>query len=196
MKTREIIKETSRVLFNAKGLMHVTLRDVADEMGKSYGNITYHFRTKALVIEALYADMMAELTVATSPDQLANHTIFTLPTLTYKISIRYLFFYFDYMELHRNFPAFMRKVERDNKKRMLHWRPMLKQLQQAGILDSELNDDDLDYLMDISGVVRTFYFQQHYPNKMSEKGYLDYVNKLLFPYLTAHGRKVYASIKK
>ena len=59
MKTKHLVKQTARVCFNEKGLMNVTLRDVAAQLDKSYGNITYHYPTKEAVITELFDDMIA-----------------------------------------------------------------------------------------------------------------------------------------
>ena len=60
MKTKEKIKNTARELFNSKGFKNVTLREVAKELSISYGNITYHFKTKKQLIFCLYEDMLKE----------------------------------------------------------------------------------------------------------------------------------------
>ena len=57
MNIKKQILEASRLLFNEKGVMNTTLRDVAKSMNKSYGNITYHFQTKEDVLFSLLDEM-------------------------------------------------------------------------------------------------------------------------------------------
>jgi AcrR family transcriptional regulator len=61
MNIKKQILEASRLLFNEKGVMNTTLRDVAKSMNKSYGNITYHFQTKEDVLFSLLDEMNKEL---------------------------------------------------------------------------------------------------------------------------------------
>jgi AcrR family transcriptional regulator len=68
MQTRNQILNTSRLLFNENGVMNVTLRQVAKALGKSYGNITYHFPTKEDVLTALFEEMNAELAALQSSE--------------------------------------------------------------------------------------------------------------------------------
>ena len=51
MKTKDKIKIKATELFNNKGFKNVTLREVAKALGISYGNVTYHFKTKKEVIK-------------------------------------------------------------------------------------------------------------------------------------------------
>jgi hypothetical protein len=73
----------------------------------------------------------------------------------------------------------------------------LKQLKTQGILRDELTDNHLDYLMDLSGAMRTFFFINLNPDEFIdhklENRYVVYVNNLIFPYLTNEGIKKYKS---
>jgi len=43
--------------------MNITLREIAEKLNKSYGNITYHFATTEVLINDLFEDMNTELVV-------------------------------------------------------------------------------------------------------------------------------------
>lgn len=51
--TRQIILDTAKRLFNERGYNGVSLKDIADEIGISKGNLTYHFRKKEDIMESL-----------------------------------------------------------------------------------------------------------------------------------------------
>jgi len=51
--TRQEILEAARTLFNQYGYNGVSLRDIADAVGISKGNLTYHFSKKEDIIEGL-----------------------------------------------------------------------------------------------------------------------------------------------
>lgn len=54
--TRSDILQAARVLFNEHGFNAVSIRDIAAEAGISSGNLTYHFRKKEDIMEALLSE--------------------------------------------------------------------------------------------------------------------------------------------
>ena len=61
MKTRERILKTAIETFNEKGFGAVNLLEVAQLMGISRGNLTYHFKTKEVLLEAIVKEMWAKI---------------------------------------------------------------------------------------------------------------------------------------
>lgn len=55
------ILNTAKTLFNQGGFGAITLYDIAKEMGISRGNLTYHFKTKEDVLEAIAMDMWSKM---------------------------------------------------------------------------------------------------------------------------------------
>ncbi len=53
--TREDILKTAKELFNERGYNAVSVRDIADAVGISKGNLTYHFKKKEDIVEAILA---------------------------------------------------------------------------------------------------------------------------------------------
>lgn len=51
--TRQQILDTAKRLFNERGYNGVSLKDIADEVGISKGNLTYHFSKKEAIMESL-----------------------------------------------------------------------------------------------------------------------------------------------
>lgn len=199
MKTKDKIKNASRKLFNNKGFKNVTLREVANELSISYGNVTYHFKTKQQLILCLYEDMLKETKeiIKTFDSDNLFTGILDAPKITFEISMKYLFFYVDFIEIKRSYPNLSLKLEEDNSSRKKGYLQILKQLKAQGILRDELTDNDLDYLMDLSGAIRTFFFINLNPNDFFNKDlknkYIAYVNNLILPYLTTEGMKQYKS---
>ncbi|PKV50431.1 TetR family transcriptional regulator [Aquimarina sp. MAR_2010_214] len=199
MKTKEKIKHIARELFNKKGFKNVTLREVAKKLAISYGNVTYHFKTKNHLILNLYEDMLSETSEILKSFDYNNlfEGILDAPKLTFEISLKYLFFYVDFVEIKRNYANISLKVEQDNTDRKKGYLHILQKLQTQGIIRKELSDNDLDYLMDLSGAMRTFFFINLNPENFSDADlkdrYVVYVNNLIFPYLTLKGIEKYKS---
>ncbi len=194
MNTRDSIKSVALQLFNTRGLLNCTLRDVAAELDKSYGNITYHFAGREELVHALYEDLMTELKEVggqlDAGEQLLEKVL-SAPQLTYDITVKYLFFYLDYLEIRRSFPALARRVDADNTQRMAGYKHMLQALQQQKLLRADLDEDTLAFLMELSGIARTFFFAKMKPaakkDAATKQAYVQYVNRVLYPYLTPEG---------
>ena len=67
--TRQLILNTARVLFNEKGFNSVSLREIAETIGISKGNLTYYFNKKEDIIEALIAETK-DTRITDTPDSL------------------------------------------------------------------------------------------------------------------------------
>lgn len=198
MSTREQIKKTALKLFNVRGFEAVTLRDVAGAMDKSYGNITYHFAGKEALVTELYRDMTKELSIAMQADHGKRNLLEMLidaAAHSFRVSMKYIFLYRDYVSVIRIYKALARELKAANKQRMESYLLFLLELQKQGYLDKSLETEDLNYLMELSGAMRTFYFLNN-PETKSNKSelkshYIKYVNQLLYPYLSKKGKKIY-----
>ncbi len=193
MKTKEAIQEIGRKLFNTKGVMNVTLREVAENLDKSYGNITYHFKTKAQLIETLFKNLNSELSQLQTPDPNENllRYFLDLPSISYDITLRYLFFSIDLLELKRNQNAVYQTIVKESELRGQKWLALLQRLRQEGYLQSTLRDADLNYILFLSTSLRSYYFQSRELKAYSKREYCQLVNLMLKPYLSSKGLIVF-----
>ncbi len=179
-------------------MRNVTLRDVSKELGISYGNVTYHFKSKQVLLEELYQDMLVETKQIMSTLDVDNllEGILLAPRYSFKVSMKFLFFYVDYVELRRKYSELFKRAEKDNELRKAGYLQLLLKLQSDGILRGNLTPDDLDYLMDLSGSMRTFFFINLTPEEFElpdlEEKYVSHINRLLIPYLSDLGLKMYS----
>jgi AcrR family transcriptional regulator len=202
MKTKNLIKNKALELFNKKGVMNVTLRDVAAALNRSYGNITYHYKTRELLLHALYDDMSAELLDFFGHFKDSDHllkAILQAPALTFDLTCKYMFFYVDFIEIQRHYIDLAEKARLSNQMRMHHYMQVLLLLQQQGYLRKDLEEGTLEYIMEVSGVVRTWFFIRHSPMNSDltsdRQEYIVFVNRLLMPYLTEKGLDLYRDLK-
>lgn len=198
--TKAQIKDKARELFNRFGLLNITLREVAKELGRSYGNITYHAKTKEQLIGELYQELrqtLISIGAGFRPDASLLLQLLQAPAQTFDLSMQYLFFYRDYLEIRRHFPALAAQMESDNNARKPAFKLLFVALQQQKMLRLDLTDEDLDYLMELSGAMRTFFFLRLNDSDLLRpdlrQEYVHYVNRLFLPYLSEEGRAVYAA---
>lgn len=192
MRTKDLIKAKGLKLFNKEGIQNVTLRDVAASLKKSYGNITYHYPNKETLVSELYDDMLVELNEI-SEQMVEQKDVFSAilkaPEFTFELTIKYIFLFKDLTEIRRTFPELAKRIDQSNKLRKEALIGVLRFLQAQEILRPDLDDKDLDYIMELSGAMRTMFFIQHdvsiKPDKQVKADYVDYVNRLLKPYLSA-----------
>ncbi len=59
--TRATILGAARTLFNERGLENVSLRNIADELDISIGNLTYHFKRRDDIVFELYLELVEQM---------------------------------------------------------------------------------------------------------------------------------------
>ncbi len=200
MKTKTKIIDVSRDLFNRKGFRNVTLREVAQELNISYGNVTYHFKTKHELIVCLYEEMLLEtkeIIRTLNFDNLLSGLL-EAPKTTFDISLKYLFFYVDFIEIKRSYIDLAERLEQDNSSRKTEYLQILHHLKSQGLLRKELTNNDLEYLMELSGAMRTFFFiklkSSDFFSSNLKYRYVSYINKLIYPYLSKQGLEMYNTL--
>ena len=194
MNTEEKIKSKGIDLFNQFGFCNVTLRQISQELGISYGNVTYHFSNKSKLLDSIYEDMNIKLTQIQSmlqPDEQLLKYFLKLPNYNFDITLEYIFFYKDFLELKRKYSEFYEKVEIKNQIRRNQWLQLLSVLQQNEYLKKELTSEDLNYIIELSISMRMFYFQNTDLKQIEKNTFNDKVNRLLLPYLSDHGLQIY-----
>jgi AcrR family transcriptional regulator len=117
ISTREKIIKASVDLFNKRGISPVTLRDIADKVGISSGNLAYHFKNKDYIIAEIFRLMemerqkrLSEVQQTPSFDNADRQTLALL-----NISLKYRFFFLDTVDILRAHPKigilYRRQVE-------------------------------------------------------------------------------------
>lgn len=106
ISTKDKILLAAVDLFNDKGFVNVTLRDIAADSGISPGNLAYHFRNKDVVLLEIYERMDQELA-----ERVSNiRRIPSFENIDYEITPflefqhKYRFFYLDALEVCRAYP--------------------------------------------------------------------------------------------
>jgi len=104
--TKVKITQTTIDLFNQHGCRNVSLPQIADAMGISLGNLTYHFPKKDELMLSVYQKFQEELaTVTKEYNQVADlEAINNQLKGFHKFQERFRFFYLDLLEMGRAYP--------------------------------------------------------------------------------------------
>jgi AcrR family transcriptional regulator len=106
LQTKQKIIDAAVGCFNREGIANVRLQHIADEAVVSVGNMTYHYRNKEAVVEAVWQQLVQK-----QRDLLAEFRI--LPLFedverllysTFELQQQYRFFYLDTLEVMRAHP--------------------------------------------------------------------------------------------
>jgi AcrR family transcriptional regulator len=108
MKTREKILHTALALFNEKGVSQISSRNISEELGISYGNLTYHFPKKEDIVMALYQQMQNKINeqFALLEKQIVGlHFVLDNLKAIFKVLHEYKFVFLGFAYLNREFEA-------------------------------------------------------------------------------------------
>jgi AcrR family transcriptional regulator len=104
--TKQKILEAAARCFNRSGVANTRLQHIADEAGMSVGNMAYHFRTKEIIVGAIWEEiearqktLMAEFRVLPLFEDIERHL-----REEFALQQAYRFFYQDTLDLLRTFP--------------------------------------------------------------------------------------------
>lgn len=93
--TREKILAVSLRLFNEQGYRSVTMREIADALSISVGNLTYHFAKKQDIVAALMDDIFAQMTATADMPAASLAQIDSLFSIMLDTLERCAFFFLD-----------------------------------------------------------------------------------------------------
>lgn len=137
--TKQRILHNAEQLFFEYGIANVRLQQIADKTRISVGNLAYHYSNKETIVEAVYEDLMEDVS-----DILVNSNIRTgLKSFDSKFFNLYQFmekkgFYFiNCWEIKRNYPAVNEKIGRVNNKILLKLRKQIRDNVKSGFLKKE-----------------------------------------------------------
>lgn len=104
--TRQKIIDAAVQCFNRDGLANIRLQHIADEAFVSIGNMTYHYRNKEAIVQAVWEqlvqkqrNLLAEFRIVPLFEDIER-----LLQSTFELQQQYLFFYIDTLEVMRAYP--------------------------------------------------------------------------------------------
>jgi len=202
--TKDHILKTALDLFNADGLSKVTLRTIANKMGISQGNLSYHYKKREEIIEALYFQLVGKVDENMSKGEggtVGLQTMFGMSAVMMENLFEYRFFMLDFVQIMRESDKIKTHFLQLTKIREEQFSMLFSGLIEKGILRKEVLPNEYLFLYKRIQILGDFWIssaQITKPrlNKKMIKEYSEIINQTIFPYLTGAGKKEYCEIMK
>ena len=199
-KTRQNIIQKSIQLFNEQGVVNVRIRDIADELAISTGNLTYHYKTKQDLMHSVYRYMIKTLEEMSIGNQLMMPGRGALAVVRGYLEYvtKFRFFYQDTLEIIRAYP----ELAKSHHHQVEQEKAIIKNLLYRAIGKGEIKAEAFPGLYDslAHSIWMTLHFwltQQAIRGEAQdnlEEGLLTIAN-LLYPYATKEGVAVFLKMQ-
>jgi len=199
--TKQRIIDSAISLFNQQGFVNVTMRDLAQELGISLGNLTYHFNRKDDLMAAIHQQLIDERnamleTVQLTPS-IANINAQLLPLL--ELYERYRFFYLDIMEVMRAYPDIAERHREHIANQIRYIRAIIDYSVGSGNMLPESKRGQYDSLAETVCLMLTFWLS-HHTVRGKEGSFFNDAREamwaLVVPLLTEKGRQAFEGVLK
>lgn len=144
--TRQKILNAARTLFNEYGYNSVSLRDIAETVGISEGNLTYHFKKKENLMEGLLEEREDTLPAGIPQTLEELDAIFVDQQQAVQ---KNLFFFLHYTQLSQTSPEICRKQSARYDSLLEKFRLAFQNLHEAGLLCDEAFSGEYDNVIDM-----------------------------------------------
>lgn len=204
-KTKEEILKCALRLFNENGISQVSLRDISIEMKISLGNLTYHFKKREEIVDALYLNLVSKLNEVIN-EKLGTKSqfqlLFEIPRVTLSNFYEYRFLMLDFVLITRNHNSIGNHYRKLIEERKQQFEMLINDLVETKLLREELFDNEYKYLFKNLRIVSDFWLSSSSIDKngkTSKKDVLEgtqLLENIIFPYLTHNGRSAFLEWKR
>ena len=194
--TKDRIVQAGIKLFNLQGYVNVTIRDIAEEVGISSGNLAYHYKNKDAVLAAAYEGMTGELARMVTGVQLIpsfdNIDRQIKPFVEFQKAYR--FFWQDTVEICRAMPSIADTLQAQTSNQIASIRAMLDYSVGSGNMVSEPNPGSYDHLARTTWTLVAFWLPASFLQEDPPKGPEPAIWNMILPLLTQKGHKNFAPV--
>lgn len=199
--TRQRIIETAVSLFNQRGFVNVTMRDLAQELGISLGNLTYHFNRKDDLMAAIHQQLIDERNSMLEAVQLTPSIVNINAQLQPLLGLyeRYRFFYLDIMEVMRAYPDIAELHREHIANQIRYIRAIIDYSVGSGNMVAESRTGQYDSLAETVCLMLTFWLSHHTVRGKDGSFYDDATKamwNLVIPLLTEKGKGAFEGVLK
>lgn len=200
-KTRQNIIQTAIRLFNERGVINVRIRDIADEMKISPGNVTYHYKTKQALMESAYRYMIKTLEKMAVGNQFMNpakdHLHVAKGYLEHIVQFR--FFYQDTLEIIRSYP----ELAKLHQEQVAQEKSIIRNLMFMSVGKGDLITEPIEGMYE--SLAHSIWMTLHFwltqqiirgeQNNNLETGLITIAN-LLYPFATEKGQIIFTRMQR
>lgn len=202
MKTRDKILATALKLFNEKGISEVSSKNIAEEMGISYGNLCYHFPKKDDIVLQLYLNMQEKLDIQfrNIREEVVNlEFMLSRLKLLFEEIYRYKFIYLGITKVMRHFDHIKQHARGQFDQRWETLDTLAEFLVDNGYMKAFKNDRQKDLLIHSLLMVSNSWISDaelFFKGKESEKVeyYMQLFFNLVLPTLTEKGKEGFKKV--
>lgn len=200
-KTKKKILQASLALFNEHGLLNVSQRRITEHLKISPGNLTYHFKKKEDISEALYFEFVEiikkEIKLFLEGDR-------SLPAFSALIDdwfgymYNYRFIFFDLTNLMRMNPKIAENYEEFIQVRASIFLKIINKMIASNVIRKEEIPNEYEYLYSRLHIVSDYYLSyrkvsQHRIDEAHQQKHRTIFFHALYPYLTQKGKAAFTS---
>lgn len=199
---KEKIINTAIEVFNQNGLAAVSMKQIADELGISAGNLSYHFKSKTLLLHAIRDRIANETQNFLLPNTyLTLHHLEVMVNSFHVHTLNYRFIFRGFAHIVQYYPTVARQHEEINLHRLKFGKKLIDYYVDSGRMNPERPGIDYNYLLHMVWMLITFWPVQeltlndeNYP--LNQRDLITAVWNLFMPHLTPMGLEEYHQIKK
>jgi AcrR family transcriptional regulator len=158
--TKTRILDAALTLFNERGTSNVTTNHIAEAMGISPGNLYYHYRNKAEIVQGLFARIVGEWATnyAVPPGTMPSIQMTeSMVAGNFQIQARYRFFFRDLTLLLKADPALAAAYRQNREAGLANTKFLLNLFAEAGVLKPFAETEVLDDLAQMLWLVGDFW---------------------------------------
>ncbi|MFK7922801.1 MAG: TetR/AcrR family transcriptional regulator [Bacteroidia bacterium] len=190
IKTKQKILQSAHTLFNEKGFVNVTLRDIATASEISIGNLAYHYANKSVIMTVLYQQMdesLAKLWAAVNQEpsfaNIAQHI-----QQFHEFQAYYRFFFLDMLEIERAHPEIAAQHQAHIERQITNVKSMIDYAVKAGNMQPELRTGMYTQLAHTVWMMINFWLsQQEIRQQKTQANAVEAIWYLVIPHLTPKG---------
>lgn len=197
--TKEKILDAALALFNEQGESKVTMRTIAQALPMSLGNLTYHYKKRENLIEALYQRLVQHMdeALATIPNNaLSLKLLYQMARIMMEHFYAYRFFMLDFAQLMREHPTIRQHYQQLTIARRAQFESLLDALVGTGWLQPPVFEEQYAYVYQRMQVYSDFWLSATaIQDEPLEAVLIDRHLAIVFagwlPYLTERGQAAY-----
>ena len=198
-KTKQKILASALQLFNQHGIADVSIRQIAKECGISHGNLIYHFKTRAEIVQGLHDQLFAhaiQINQDIDVDQFDIRQLFQATRDGFEVVYDYRFFFYDLLYISKTIPPLREVLIQIEKVRAEMYRKVISLSVKHKLLRKAEYDGEYEQL-----IQRIKIFSDHwissaaiYEDKSRDQIIQEYARLFMghfYPYLTKKGKEGY-----